>query len=723
MKLYIPGGPPALEAPRSYPSKPITGSYEGHTTVTGTPSPDNPAALTPLRVPDVLGAAKQVGELWSLPNGTKDTYDGEAGLLVRRVGKYEIKGTEPFSDLTELTNVIRFLVRPSNLVAKKEDASSTSTHFTKIYSWEDDFEHFYINYNTITFFLPKNLVSAITLDAAKSWFAAQAAAGTPVSILYEMGQPIVERITYTGPIPTRATDLLAPSWTGKTTVTGTSSPDNPATITGVPFRATATGPDGQSRSMDLGITGYRLANGTADSYDGRTGALVRRVARIILGDTSAYATPNRDDSAIDNVCIYLGIGNGYIPTPKNVTAISTHFVNRNVYSGGGEGIFPANSKPPYYVAVYLLKSRLKAYGLVDGDKDSYLIAANAWFKAQADAGTPVVVYYELEQPIAYNRKADITAFEGQTTVTGADAVEVIEGRVLRVADCMPFELVRSNPNLFDNGDFRFPINQRGAFNYIANSNYSIDRWFLWRLDHKGIGSIRLDKNKGITLLCSPGNQVIVEQKVDTLIPNMVYTFAVLCIVNRGSLKLHAFLDDSDLSGFYSTPNITKSGLYFVTGTKKTNAIATLRFFTDTDSNCNITVVAAKLEEGTEQTLARKVGDQWVLNDPPPNYQQEFAKCQQYYISQIGTLCNGYITGAEAQVFVPTPVTMRANPIAEIVFADNIVSPDGVWNVLAITNTVAYKNGVKLNITTNRPSNSARTVCTTASSSFSFSAEL
>jgi len=62
-------------------------------------------------------------------------------------------------------------------------------------------------------------------------------------------------------------------------------------------------------------------------------------------------------------------------------------------------------------------------------------------------------------------------------------------------------------------------------------------------------------------------------------------------------------------------------------------------------------------------------------------------------------------------------------IAEIVFADNIVSPDGVWNVLAITNTVAYKNGVKLNITTNRPSNSARTVCTTASSSFSFSAEL
>ncbi len=729
MKLYIPGGPPALEAPRSYPSKPITGSYEGHTTVTGTPSPDNPAALTPLRVPAVTGAAKQVGELWSLPDGTADRYDGENGILVRRIKKLICNGTENW--ILESRGVRDKTISIALILAESKGhqvfISCVSTHFPDNQNLPDSAcMAIWTLQNTsihIILEVPLALLTSPTVDAAKAWLAAQKAAGTPVTILYEMGQPIVERITYTGPIPTRATDLLAPSWTGKTTVTGTSSPDNPATITGVPFRATATGPDGQSRSMDLGITGYRLANGTADSYDGRTGALVRRVARIILGDTSAYATPNRDDSAIDNVCIYLGIGNGYIPTPKNVTAISTHFVNRNVYSGGGEGIFPANSKPPYYVAVYLLKSRLKAYGLVDGDKDSYLIAANAWFKAQADAGTPVVVYYELEQPIAYNRKADITAFEGQTTVTGADAVEVIEGRVLRVADCMPFELVRSNPNLFDNGDFRFPINQRGAFNYIANSNYSIDRWFLWRLDHKGIGSIRLDKNKGITLLCSPGNQVIVEQKVDTLIPNMVYTFAVLCIVNRGSLKLHAFLDDSDLSGFYSTPNITKSGLYFVTGTKKTNAIATLRFFTDTDSNCNITVVAAKLEEGTEQTLARKVGDQWVLNDPPPNYQQEFAKCQQYYISQIGTLCNGYITGAEAQVFVPTPVTMRANPIAEIVFADNIVSPDGVWNVLAITNTVAYKNGVKLNITTNRPSNSARTVCTTASSSFSFSAEL
>lgn len=725
MKLYIPGGPPALEAPRSYPSKPITGSYEGHTTVTGTPSPDNPAALTPLRVPDVLGAAKQVGELWSLPNGTKDTYDGEAGLLVRRVGKYEIKGTEPFSDLTELTNVIRFLVRPSNLVAKKEDASSTSTHFTKIYSWEDDFEHFYINYNTITFFLPKNLVSAITLDAAKSWFAAQAAAGTPVSILYELARPTVERIVYTGPIVTRSTDILAPSWTGRTTVTGTPSPGSPATITGVPFRATATGPDGQSRSMDLGITGYSLPDGTADSYDGKTGDLVRRVARIILGDTSAYATPNRDDSAIDNVCIYLGIGNGYIPTPKNVTAISTHFVNRNVYSGGGEGIFPANSKPPYYVAVYLLKSRLKAYGLVDGDKDSYLIAANAWFKAQADAGTPVVVCYELEQPIAYNRKADITAFEGQTTVTGTDSVEVLDGRLPQPDDVLPWTW--QDEEMLINVDFRQPVNSRGKTKYDATAAFlrCLDCWKCAGMD------VTL-KDGYVNIKSVAGTAThprMMQQRDKQLLAGYPYTLAILARVNSVANAVLRFCDTANgRIGDNKGLTLHKTDGFQVLSTQIIPESTIDGFGVEVlvsniaGSNIDIDIAGWSLVPGVEQQVARKVGDQWAQNtrsDPA----LKLLKCQRYYISQIGTLCNGYITGAEAQVFVPTPVTMRANPIAEIVFADNIVSPDGVWNVLAITNTVAYKNGVKLNITTNRPSNSARNVCTTASSSFSFSAEL
>lgn len=45
------------------------------------------------------------------------------------------------------------------------------------------------------------------------------------------------------------------------------------------------------------------------------------------------------------------------------------------------------------------------------------------------------------------------------------------------------------------------------------------------------------------------------------------------------------------------------------------------------------IIAVKLELGDTQTLAHydETAQEWVLNDPPPNYQQELAKCQRYYI--------------------------------------------------------------------------------------------
>lgn len=732
MKLYIPGGPPALEAPRGYSSRPITStSWEGETTVTGIPSTDNPATLTPVEPPEVPGSAKQIGPLWSLPDGTKDTYNGETGVLVRRVGRLVLDGTSNIGKAAIGINTYRIADAPTAPAAVPADDSVANIYCDRMVSISVDTAKVTDSYGisiasnsqasladgVIRFSLPTSVASTV---AAKAWLSAH-----PLTIYYPMAYPTVERIIYTGPIATRATDLLVPSWTGRTTVTGTPSPDSPAAITGVPFAATATGPDGQSRSVDLGITGYSLAGGVVDSYDGRTGALVRRVARIILGDTSAYITPNRDDSAIDNVCIYLGIGNGYIPTPKNVTAISTHFVNRNVYSGGGEGIFPANSKPPYYVAVYLLKSRLKAYGLVDGDKDSYLIAANAWFKAQADAGTPVVVCYELEQPIAYNRKADITAFEGQTTVTGTDSVEVLDGRLPQPDDVLPWTW--QDEEMLINVDFRQPVNSRGKTKYDATAAFlrCLDCWKCAGMD------VTL-KDGYVNIKSVAGTATyprMMQQRDKQLLAGYPYTLAILARVNSVANAVLRFCDTANgRIGDNKGLTLHKTDGFQVLSTQIIPESTIDGFGVEVlvsniaGSNIDIDIVGWSLVPGVEQQVARKVGDQWAQNtrsDPA----LKLLRCQRYYISQIGTLCNGYITGAEAQVFVPTPVTMRANPIAEIVFADNIVSPDGVWNVLAITNTVAYKNGVKLNITTNRPSNSARTVCTTASSSFSFSAEL
>lgn len=45
----------------------------------------------------------------------------------------------------------------------------------------------------------------------------------------------------------------------------------------------------------------------------------------------------------------------------------------------------------------------------------------------------------------------------------------------------------------------------------------------------------------------------------------------------------------------------------------------------------LTYIAAKVEIGPQQTLAKRDSDgNWVLNDPPPNKAEMLAKCQRYF---------------------------------------------------------------------------------------------
>ena len=257
-------------------------------------------------------------------------------------------------------------------------------------------------------------------------------------------------------IPTRATDVLAPSWEGKSTVTGTPSPNNPATITGVSFAATAISPDGQTRSVDFGFTGYSLPDGVRDTYDGVRGDFVQRVGKLVLDGTENWKAEQSQ-----YYLEFKGI-NPYVPQ------LCTHFVYSNT-----ELVL---TTPGYFVA-NIYNNLVIQYDGGSGGVDNF----KSWLTAQAIAGTPVTIYYELAQPIAYNRKVDITAFDGRTTVTGADAVDVLEGRVLRVADCLPFEIVRSNRNLLDNP--YFTINQRDQKIYSGNYIFGPDRWRLNRISY------------------------------------------------------------------------------------------------------------------------------------------------------------------------------------------------------------------------------------------------
>ena len=93
----------------------------------------------------------------------------------------------------------------------------------------------------------------------------------------------------------------------------------------------------------------------------------------------------------------------------------------------------------------------------------------------------------------------------------------------------------------------------------------------------------------------------------------------------------------------------------------------------------------KLEEGAEQTLARKIGDQWVLNDPPPDPALELLKCQRYFLKTMisRVFCMPVNINGQCALIVPLklPIAMRLNkPVIEAIeIVDWIHHPNGYYD--------------------------------------------
>lgn len=86
---------------------------------------------------------------------------------------------------------------------------------------------------------------------------------------------------------------------------------------------------------------------------------------------------------------------------------------------------------------------------------------------------------------------------------------------------------------------------------------------------------------------------------------------------------------------------------------------------------NVKIAAHKLEIGSKQTLAHQDEDgKWVLNEIP-NYAEELAKCQRYFVRLKNiaggtTATIGFLSawGSDGgNLFVPMPTTMRTTPVA------------------------------------------------------------
>lgn len=212
-------------------------------------------------------------------------------------------------------------------------------------------------------------------------------------------------------------------------------------------------------------------------------------------------------------------------------------------------------------------------------------------------------------------------------------------------------------NLLDNWYFANPINQRGLTTYTG-SEYTVDRWGNW-FNNADCSLKILDDSILLTMgALSPWNNFA--QKIEYF-PAGTYTLSFLVDNYQNANQIYVGGISANL---YFQTNLLS--LTFSTTEKK----EIVEFGIQPKSNTQLKVYAAKLELGTRQTLAHQDADgNWVLNDPPPNYALELAKCQSHQIElnpyRIGycLLCygQGWLNGTEVDFFAPTPVTMRANP--------------------------------------------------------------
>mgnify|MGYP000444525396 FL=1 len=264
------------------------------------------------------------------------------------------------------------------------------------------------------------------------------------------------------------------------------------------------------------------------------------------------------------------------------------------------------------------------------------------------------------------------------TLTGDDIA-------VSIADSTPISgavKYRTNPNLLDNWYFGNPVNQRGQTEYTEDTTYTIDRWWLQYDTTLSVvdGGIKI------------GGKWDVQQYFETTLPNATYTLSLLYKDKTGSDPLRLIAGNRTDGDLAQTESKDASGILSVTFSTATSNKVYFGFAGSVDNSA--TIIAAKLELGSTQTLAHKENGVWVLNEIP-DFGEQLRRCQRYLFSTRGTtnyVCagSGYISvdGTEAIIVVPTPVSLRATPVCMV---NGILHVDTSYGECVTGNNVSLLN--------------------------------
>lgn len=126
-----------------------------------------------------------------IPAGWMDNEGNGQVTWVKKV----FDGTETLSSVTDLGNVLRASSIYLTYKPITDAAVSACTHLVHAASYSADTPHHYVGTNApnnglIWLFVPKSLLSSNDADGVKAYLAAQYAAGTPVTVVYQVANPV-----------------------------------------------------------------------------------------------------------------------------------------------------------------------------------------------------------------------------------------------------------------------------------------------------------------------------------------------------------------------------------------------------------------------------------------------------------------------------------------------------------------------------------------------------
>lgn len=253
-----------------------------------------------------------------------------------------------------------------------------------------------------------------------------------------------------------------------------------------------------------------------------------------------------------------------------------------------------------------------------------------------------------------------------------------------------------------NATYYCKVGDAGIVRGYMEIGYTIDRWKL----HNGGGSIVLD-DTGIMFTAKVTYAEFEQQyEFPRNISGKQITASILADSFSGEGDFYLVIQnqtEEQYQTFHLSVGLNSFTLNFFDESSK------LRFFVQSQ-NVNNTAnppkmhfLAAKLELGSQQTLAHQENGVWVLNEIP-DHGEQLRRCQRYFFKlNDRPMAGGWVYNEQyANVLVNTPVTMRTLPSIKSTVSIGILNTvAGLRNISSCAPIKVETNGISVDmITTN-----------------------